>query len=253
MWGLPISPRTDLRAMELVKSFHLFDIVALQECSHEREVKILRQGATEAGLKYHHQFTNGVGFPIWHGLTAPGLVVFSRYPIMDVHFRRYSINGKMYQCAHADYMLAKGVGLVRIDVSELAYPNVDPSHRPMVGVDVFLTHLHANYTDFYYDWRKWLPLLTELEHRLEAGEDAAALADIMPIPLLKDVTDEYLAHRVLQAYECARFIASFRRDDFLTLLCGDLNCPPYDLCMQLIQSIPFGLVQFNFAHVCKYE
>jgi hypothetical protein len=89
------------------------------------------------------------------GVTAPGLVVFSRFPILDMHFKRYSINGKMYQCAHSDYMLAKGVGLVRVDVSELAYPNVAPGAcRPVVGVDIFLTHLHANYSNFYYDWRK---------------------------------------------------------------------------------------------------
>lgn len=67
IWGLPISPRTEVRVSELAKSFHLFDIIAFQECSHEREVRILREKATVAGLKYQHQFTNGVGFPIWHG------------------------------------------------------------------------------------------------------------------------------------------------------------------------------------------
>lgn len=89
------------------------------------------------------------------GVTAPGLVVLSRFPILDMHYRRYSINGKMYQCAHLDYMLAKGVGLVRVDVSQLAYPDIPAGQcRPVVGVDVFLTHLHANYTNFFYDWRK---------------------------------------------------------------------------------------------------
>jgi hypothetical protein len=72
IWGLPISPRTDVRAVELSKSFHLFDLVALQECSHEREVLVLRERAREAGLRYAHQFTNGVGFPIWHGTTTHG-------------------------------------------------------------------------------------------------------------------------------------------------------------------------------------
>lgn len=155
IWGLPISPRTDVRARELTKSFHLFDVIAFQELSHEREVSILHSGARAAGLHHMHQFTQGVGFPIWHGVTAPGLVVFSRYPILDTHFKRYSINGKPYQAAHADYMLAKGVGLVRLDVSSLAYPHDEPDQcRPVIGVDVFLTHLHANYTDYCYDWRK---------------------------------------------------------------------------------------------------
>lgn len=45
---------------------------------------------------------------------------------------------------------------------------------------------------------------------------------------------------MLQSYEVARFLSSHRRPDFLTLLCGDLNSPPYDLCIQLIQAVSFG-------------
>lgn len=100
---------------------------------------------------------------------------------------------------------------------------------------------------------QWLPILPELESRLKSGEDVSSLSALMPIPLLEHVHDEYLAHRVLQAYECARFIASFRRDDFLTLLCGDLNCPQYDLCMQLIQAIPFGSIHTHISYTCSVQ
>jgi len=272
LWGLPISPRTSLRCRELCKSLHLFDLVAFQELSHEREFRLLRDHCARLGLRHCQQFSNGVGFPIWHGVTAPSLVVFSRYPIIDVIFKRFSINGKMYKAAHADYMGAKGVGLVRIDVSQLIYPHLDGSDtcRPVVGIDVFLTHLHANYTHYQYDYRQWLPLLQQREDAemedeeeddgAEAAESEVSEAEYshhttssrlpvssttdarrrLPIPSFPDVMDEYLAHRVLQSYELSRFIAANRRPDFMTLLCGDLNAPPYDLCVQLIQSLTFG-------------
>ena len=265
LWGIPITPRLLARVQELSKSLHLFDIVAFQELTHERELKWLQTYCAAIGLTHHHQFSSGVGFPIWHGVTAPSLVIFSRFPIIDVAFHRFSINGKMIKLGHSDYMGAKGVGLARVDVSEIVFPSLPPgSCRPVVGVDVFLTHLHANYTNFFYDYRKWLPMLLEQA----AGDDGAmapdgsashvgpccpddppayshtqAQADAqLPIPDLRDICDEYLAHRVLQSFELARFVAAHRRPDFLTLLCGDLNCPPYDLCTQIIQSITFGSV-----------
>lgn len=251
LWGLPISPCVHLRAQELSKSLHLFDLVAFQELTHERELKWLRAYCRTIGLRHCHQFSHGVGFPIWHGVTAPSLVLFSRFPILDIVFKRFSINGKMYSLAHSDYMGAKGVGLVRVDVSELVYAAEARGCRPVVGVDVFLTHLHANYTDFFYDYRKWMPLVHEYEAREErvaaaAGKagltlaDDASLRSHLPIPPIRDIADEYLAHRVLQSFELARFIAAQRRPDFLTLLCGDLNSPPYDLCIQLIQSVSLG-------------
>lgn len=258
LWGIPITPRLLARVQELSKSLHLFDVVAFQELTHERELKWLQSYCAAIGLRHHHQFSSGVGFPIWHGVTAPSLVLFSRFPIIDVAFHRFSINGKMIKLGHSDYMGAKGVGLARVDVSELAYPSLPAGAcRPVVGVDVFLTHLHANYTNFFYDYRKWLPML---EGAVADDDGAASPTDVccsgdsaaaqlqaqqaqaqqLPIPELRDICDEYLAHRVLQSFELARFIAAHRRPDFLTLLCGDLNCPPYDLCTQIIQSITFG-------------
>jgi len=104
-WGLPISPRVHERVQELAKVLHLYDLVALQELSHEREVVWLQAHCRRIGLVHQQVFRAGVGFPIWHGVTAPSLALFSRFPIIDVAFKRFSINGKMFKLGHSDYMV----------------------------------------------------------------------------------------------------------------------------------------------------
>jgi hypothetical protein len=131
------------------------------------------------------------------------------------------------------------------------YPDdgLDFSCRPLVGVDVFLSHVHANYSDFVYNVAAWQPWLADFERREQQQMLTTSADDSMPeprlpadlpVPLMTDIGDEYVAHRVLQSFELARFIASHRRNDFLTLLCGDLNAPPYDLTIQIIQSLSLG-------------
>lgn len=53
--------------------------------------------------------------------------------------------------------------------------------------------------------------------------------------------DEYLAHRILQAYDTAQFIMLTSRDADLVILAGDLNTEPGDLAYRLMLSVP-GLI-----------
>ena len=118
-WGLPIAPRCSQRIRELASQFPRYDVFCLQEMSHNRDVAALVALAAQHGLRYHHQFRQGVGFPVWNGITAPGLLVLSRLPIVDVAIRRFPVNGLLQRFDHSDWVAAKGAGLVRLDASSL--------------------------------------------------------------------------------------------------------------------------------------
>jgi endonuclease/exonuclease/phosphatase family metal-dependent hydrolase len=103
------------------------------------------------GLAYHYDFCYGIGLPLWPRAGGTGLLVISRFPIVDAKFKRYSCNGNPATIFHGDYLAAKGIGLVRLRVAD------------GVTVDVFATHLHACYSpnwppsfhtgDEYFDTR----------------------------------------------------------------------------------------------------
>ena len=46
--------------------------------------------------------------------------------------------------------------------------------------------------------------------------------------------DSYLAHRIIQAFDTASFIHHTSSQADLSLLAGDLNSEPSELCMQLL-------------------
>jgi hypothetical protein len=140
---------------------------------------------------------------------------------------------------HSDNMGAKGVGLVRIDISSMLpapYSSSDkqsviidgspfsPSSSPNTIVDIFVTHLHANYSNHYSNYSK---------------------SYLSPDTHLHKTSDIYLAHRIAQAYELARYIASMRDPHHLCLLAGDINAPPYDICVHIIQKV--GNLHDSFA------
>jgi sphingomyelin phosphodiesterase 2 len=73
---------------------------------------------------FQHYFSNG--------LMGSGLLTFSQYPIIDALFLPFRLSGKPERLKHADYYVAKGVGLTCIQTPE--------------GVlDVYNTHTHAQY------------------------------------------------------------------------------------------------------------
>eukprot|EP00128_Syssomonas_multiformis_P010555 Colp12_sorted_trinity150504_noHs@26771 len=96
-----------------------YEIVGLQEVWMESDYEILKDS-----LPYHHYFRTGV--------IGSGLVVLSKYPIIEAFHRRFSANGKPQKIMHADFFGGKAVVCCRI-----AHPAGD--------VDFFTTHIHAEY------------------------------------------------------------------------------------------------------------
>lgn len=52
----------------------------------------------------------------------------SRYPVIDIHYHPYLLNGYLHMIFHGDWFGGKGIGLCRINVNGLI-------------VDVFTTHV----------------------------------------------------------------------------------------------------------------
>lgn len=79
---------------------------------------------------------------------------------------------------------------------------------PVGEVDVYSTHLHASY--------------------------------ILESHLADQKHDEYLACRVAQAFECAKFVEATRRSRLLVLM-GDFNSTSDSTCIKLQSAIVEGL------------
>ena len=220
-WGLPIAPRCSQRLAHLSTLFPSYDLLCLQEVSTNRDVRQLIHLAATKGLPYAHQFRQGVGFPVWNGITAPGLLILSRYPIVEVALLRFPVNGLLQRFDHSDWVAAKGVGLVRVDVSAIRSSTRSSPADPPVLVDVFVTHLHANYSNHHLHYAKCYSL----------APAHSQLSRLLRGP------DFYLPHRVAQAFHLSQFFATHRHPHHLAVLCGDLNAPPYDIVLHLIQAL----------------
>ena len=217
-WGLPIAPLCTQRVTHLSTLFHAYDVVCLQEMSTNRDVHSVVTLARAHGLTYSHQFRQGVGFPVWNGVTAPGILALSRFPIVDVALHRYRVNGLLQRFDHSDWVAAKGVGLIRVDMTERS-THWQPGDERVLA-DVFVTHLHANYSNYYFHYASTYP---------------APLTSTLPLSTA--CPDFYLPHRVAQAFDLARFYLTQRHTSHLSVLCGDLNAAPYDIVLHLIQGM----------------
>lgn len=99
------------------------DIICLQETFLANSRDILSKKLQKI---WSHQHYFSAGF------LGTGLMTFSKFPIIDSHFLRFSLGGKPEKIKHGDYYVAKGIGLARIQT-------------PHGIVDVYNTHPHAQY------------------------------------------------------------------------------------------------------------
>jgi len=88
-----------------------YDIVCLQEVWIEEDQEYLKKACFEKGLIYCHVFSSGM-------IGSSGLQIISRYPIKEVYFHRYRVNGQVLRVDHGDYHAGKGFGFCRISVSD---------------------------------------------------------------------------------------------------------------------------------------
>jgi endonuclease/exonuclease/phosphatase family metal-dependent hydrolase len=96
------------------------DIVCLQEAFVGGDVAILAEALASIG----------VDFP--SGVLGSGLWTFSRYPILEVFFRRFTQNGSPWDTKGGDWWAGKGVGLARLELA------------PGELLDVYNTHMICN-------------------------------------------------------------------------------------------------------------
>jgi sphingomyelin phosphodiesterase 2 len=109
------------------------DVMAFQEVWTADTREVLVRAGRAAGLAnaWHTDTTLG----------GSGLLVLSRLPILDVHFRRFTLRGRPERIAHGDYYGGKGFALIRLK-SDLG---------PFTLIN---THLHARHGgDMRHEYR----------------------------------------------------------------------------------------------------
>jgi endonuclease/exonuclease/phosphatase family metal-dependent hydrolase len=114
--------RARLRALGGILAGSDFDVVCLQEVVHRGSTALLRR--TAPGLRYRAS-TGAVQI-------AGGLVLLSRWPIVEYRFRRFRVTGP----SRPEAFMRKGVQVARV-------------HTPGGPLTVVNTHLSANRDD---DW-----------------------------------------------------------------------------------------------------
>ncbi|XP_043801021.1 putative neutral sphingomyelinase [Apis laboriosa] len=178
-WGIPyVSPNRSARMTAIADKFATenYDIICLQEIWSINDFKMIK-AKTQEQLPYSHYFYSGV--------IGSGLCILSKFPIKDVIFHKWPLNGYVHKIHHGDWFGGKGVGLCKLQIHNW-------------NVNVYIAHLHAEYN----------------KHN-----------------------DEYIAHRVLQAFDTAQFIRMTSGGADSTILGGDLNTEPQDLVYRIICGV----------------
>ncbi|CAD6221611.1 GSCOCG00011621001-RA-CDS [Cotesia congregata] len=125
-WGIPyISKNKNERIKAIAEqlSSNDYDVVCLQEVWSAKDYDMIKNKVKKK-LIYSHYFYSGV--------LGSGICVFSKYPIQDVMFYQWSLNGYVHKIHHGDWFGGKGVGLCRLRVID-------------ANVNVYVAHLHAEY------------------------------------------------------------------------------------------------------------
>ncbi|KAK8812209.1 hypothetical protein WA158_007443 [Blastocystis sp. Blastoise] len=146
MWGIPIisklvSTRFQMLA-EIIRDKDI-DVFCFQEVWSGKDRETIRNVGEENGYTGFCDFSYGPGMPLLPNFSGTGLVILSRYPILETFFFPYSINGNPLKIWHGDFYGYKGIGLVRLKTETS-------------NVDVYITHTIAEYHkdhDEYYGCR----------------------------------------------------------------------------------------------------
>jgi sphingomyelin phosphodiesterase 2 len=111
VWGTPIAHDKSerMRAIGAEIARQNLDIVGLQEIWMREDLDLILKELQSSQLKHYHYFPSGV--------TGSGLVILSRFPIIDANFYRFRLSGKPENIWQGDYLGGKGVGFVRIESS----------------------------------------------------------------------------------------------------------------------------------------
>ncbi|CAL1689423.1 unnamed protein product [Lasius platythorax] len=178
-WGIPYVSKnrvTRINAIAEKCASREYDIICLQEVWSTHDFKVIKTKVQEV-LPYSHYFYSGV--------VGSGICILSRYPIYNVMFHKWPLNGYVHKIHHGDWFGGKGVGLCKIKILNM-------------NINVYSAHLHAEYNP---------------------------------------KNDEYMAHRVLQAFDTAQFVRMTSGGADAVILAGDLNTEPQDLAYRIIRGV----------------
>lgn len=109
------------RIEAIAKTLNSYDIVCLQEVWIQKDQEALTKICAENGMPYSHVFSSGM-------IGSSGLQLISRYPIKEVSFHRYRVNGRVLRVDHGDYHAGKGFGYAKLAVSDTQLVNVILTH-----------------------------------------------------------------------------------------------------------------------------
>ncbi|EFJ41576.1 hypothetical protein VOLCADRAFT_107631 [Volvox carteri f. nagariensis] len=205
-WGLPLASKDDkLRLRNQADYFRQtgkdLDVVLLQEVWSEEYVALLADAAAAAGLAHVTTFDGG--------MLGAGLMVMSRFPIIDVVFHPYSVRGEP-GALQGEAMAGKGIGYARVQL---------PHGSGSTAAHIFNTHTHAN-------WVHSVAIDT-------------CLSDV------KVPTDSFAPYRVANIVDAISFmrpvVEAAMAAGELVLAGGDWNVPADSLEATLIQELLPGL------------
>lgn len=138
-WGLKFISKHRpgrIRAIGRALTAGTADIVALQEVWVEEDYQTLRT-LVASRLPYAHRFLSGI--------LGGGLVILSKYPIIESEFRPYSLSGSPTRFYHGDWFVGKGIGRCRILHPELGPLDILNTHVWCTGLlpssDYYTTQL----------------------------------------------------------------------------------------------------------------
>lgn len=131
-WGVPFTADLEMRTWALSQLLAScdYDIVCLQEVWQKKHLDTILSGAQAGGFGYHHHYKSGK--------LGSGLVILSRYPILEADFHKFRLGGRMDTQFRGDYFVGKGIGFARIET-------------PSGIIDVFNTHPNAQYDPDEHD------------------------------------------------------------------------------------------------------
>ncbi len=177
--------------MDLIANYLLssdYDVVGLQELWVKKDFKKMADKLAER-FPYSYSFkryqvqTFLLVLYLYSGVMGSGLATFSRFPIKQTFFKRFSLNGEPHRIFHGDWFSGKGVGASRIQL---------PSGRIL---DFYNTHLHAEYdchTNFYMVHRmcqlqelvQFVELSSRTDNLVVVVGDLNTIPDSFPYELL---------------------------------------------------------------------
>lgn len=126
-WGIPYVSKNRRARMEAIAEKLVtenYDIICLQEVWSIDDFKMMK-AKTQEQLPYSHYFYSGV--------LGSGVCILSRFPIQDVMFHKWPLNGYVHKIHHGDWFGGKGVGLCRLKIHNM-------------NVNIYIAHLHAEYS-----------------------------------------------------------------------------------------------------------